>query len=165
MLDVRLLEHLKGPNVEVRSLNLATEQPPAAFNLVHTRLVLIHVPDASGRCVTWVSAVRVRAGSCCGQGSQEHVSDRGHRHRRLPAWDAFVAMTVKSGVDPHWARGLPERLGDLGLVDVGAEVDDQSIPGGSVPAQFWSLTWVQARERIGAVVDGGRAELSRTPRR
>ena len=29
------------------------------------------------------------------------------------AWDTFVAMTVKSGLDPHWARGLPERLGEL----------------------------------------------------
>jgi hypothetical protein len=37
--------------------------------------------------------------------------------------------------------------------------------GGSAPARFWSLTWLQARARVvemgvpGAVIDAGRAAL------
>jgi SAM-dependent methyltransferase len=163
-LDVRLLEHLEAPNLEVRSLNLATEAlPPAAFDLVHTRLVLIHVPERERALRNLVSAVRP-GGFLLVEEDDTYPIEATATGDYRRAWDAFVAMTVESGLDPHWARGLPERLGELGLVDVGAEVDDQFFPGGSVPARFWSLTWVQARERIGDVVDGGHAELQ-DPRR
>jgi hypothetical protein len=45
------------------------------------------------------------------------------------------------------------------------QVDTQPFRGGSDPARFWSLTWLQVRDRIIAagtparVVDEGRAAL------
>ena len=70
-------------------------------------------------------------------------------------------MMETAGVDPRWARGLPERLEALGLTDVDAEVETQLFRGGSAPAQFWSLTWAQVRERVRATadLDAGRAAL------
>ena len=80
-LDVRLLQHLEAPNLEVRSLNLATEAlPPAAFDLVHTRLVLIHVPERERRCAT-SSAPCARAGSCS---SRRTTRIRSRRPRPAP---------------------------------------------------------------------------------
>jgi len=73
-------------------------------------------------------------------------------------------------VDPEWAAELPERLGALGLADVGAEFEGQLFRGGSEPAQFWSLTWLQVREGTvaagspGEVVDDGRAALEDSTR-
>ncbi len=54
--------------------------------------------------------------------------------------------------------------------DVGAEIDTQLFPGGSLIAQFWSLTWRQARDGIvargipGEVIDRGRAALDDSTR-
>jgi SAM-dependent methyltransferase len=119
-LDVRFL----GPPLEVREIDVRTgELEPAAYDLVHTRLVLLHIPE------------------------REQV------------------LTRPAGVDSTWARVLPARLDALGLVDVDAEVDTQLFRGGSAPARFWSLTWLQARARVvemgvpGAVIDAGRAAL------
>ena len=73
-----------------------------------------------------------------------------------------------AGTDPEWARYMPERLGELGLVDVDAEVEveEQLFRGGSDAARFWNLTLHQARDRViafgvpGEVVDAGRAVLA-----
>jgi ubiquinone/menaquinone biosynthesis C-methylase UbiE len=81
------------------------------------------------------------------------------------AWDAFLGVMGAGGTDPEWARDLPERLGELGLVDVDAEVDGQLFRGGSDAARFWSVTWQQGRDRAisqgvpDAVVDAGIAVL------
>ena len=84
----------------------------------------------------------------------------------LEAWWAFIGVMRRAGVDPEWALGVPERLDGLGLVDVGAELRGQFFRGGSPAAEFWSLTWLQMRDRIvatgtpGDVVDAGRAALA-----
>ena len=47
-----------------------------------------------------------------------------------------------------------------------AELDVPLFRGGSTPAEFWSLTWQQARERVvaigepGVLIDQGQAELA-----
>ena len=70
-----------------------------------------------------------------------------------------------AGVDPEWARRLPDRLASIGVTGVKAEVEVQLFCGGSPAARFWSLTWLQARERLvgagidGDLVDRGRAAL------
>jgi hypothetical protein len=72
------------------------------------------------------------------------------------------------GVGPGWrcldagagegsfARWLAQQVGERGLTDVDAESQVQLFRGGSDPAEFWRLTWLQARERavaIGAAVE------------
>jgi hypothetical protein len=80
-------------------------------------------------------------------------------------WDAFMGTMEQAGVDGEWARRLPELLDELGLAEVDAEVDTQLFRGGSDPARFWSLTWLQVRDRMLArgvparIVDEGRAAL------
>jgi hypothetical protein len=80
----------------------------------------------------------------------------------LAAWRAFLETMRGGGTDPEWARDLPARLDALGLRDVDAELEGQLFRGGSGPAEFWSLTWEQVRERIGddAVLDAGQADLA-----
>ena len=38
-----------------------------------------------------------------------------------------------------------------------AEVDVQFFPGGSLPARFWGMTWLQVRDRVGLVCHRNRA--------
>jgi SAM-dependent methyltransferase len=164
-MDARLLQEIDAPGLEVREMDLATDELPRdAYDLVHTRLVLIHVAARDEVLARLAAAVRP-GGVLLLEEDDIHpvlaTADGAYRE----AWEAFLAMSQDAGLDAEWARALPERLGALGLVDVDAELNGQLFRGGSVAARFWSLTWLQARERIvargvpGEIVDRGRAEL------
>ena len=156
-IDARLLE--PGPGLEVRELDLVNDELPAgAFDFVHTRLVLIHVPERELVLRKLAAAVRP-GGLLLVEEDDTYPIEACASGAYRAAWDAFLELTGNAGLDPHWARDLPERLHDLGFADVGAEVDVQLFRGDSPPARFWALTWVQARDRVGAVLDGGRLAL------
>jgi SAM-dependent methyltransferase len=169
-LDVSLLQEIDAPGVEVRRMDLTTDElPVAAFDFVHTRLVLLHIPGRDAVLRRLVAALRPGGVLLLEEDDIHPVLATAHGAYRA-AWAAFLQLMRAGGTDPEWARDLPERLGDLGLVDVDAEVDGQLFRGGSVPAQFWSLTWEQGRERAlamgvpGEVVDAGREALEEPTR-
>jgi SAM-dependent methyltransferase len=164
-LDVRLLEQAATPGLEVRQLDLvADELPRDAFDLVHTRLVLIHIPERERVLRRLAAAVRPGGVLVVEEDDIFPIAATADPAYRV-AWRAFMGRMEAAGVDGEWARWLPERLGALGLAGVEAELVGQLFNGGADPAQFWSLTWLQVREDIvatgvpGAVVDAGRAAL------
>ena len=158
-LDTRLLAHIDVPGFEARELDVVTDDlPQAAFDFIHTRLVLIHIAQRDQVLPKLVAALRP-GGVLLLEEDDTYPIEAAATGPYREAWDAFLAMTVDAGLDPHWARHLPERLAELGLEDVTAHVDVQFFRGGAPPAQFWSLTWVQASERLGTALDGGRAAL------
>jgi 2-polyprenyl-3-methyl-5-hydroxy-6-metoxy-1,4-benzoquinol methylase len=58
-IDTRFLDDLTGSNVEVRQLNVVTEALPATqFDFVHTRLLLMHLPERDEVVKKLVSALR-----------------------------------------------------------------------------------------------------------
>ena len=164
-LDVTQLEQLEAPGVEVRQMDLVTDELPCdAFDLVHTRIVLLHVPERDAVLARLAAAVRP-GGLLLVEEDDIHPVPATAEGAYLEAWQAFEAMMRSAGTNPEWARRLPERLAALGLADVDAGLDGQLFRGGSAPARFWSLTWLQVRERIIAMgvpaetVDAGRAVL------
>lgn len=164
-LDVRLLKRTSAPGIEVRQMNLVTDDLPRdAFDFVHTRLLLMHLPERNAVLRRLAAAVRP-GGVLMVEEDDIHPLTVTATGAYWDAWKAFLAMARAAGIDPDWARDLPERLDALGLVGVGAEIDSQLFRGRSVHAQLWSLTWLQARERIvamgipGEMIDEGRVAL------
>jgi SAM-dependent methyltransferase len=159
-LDVTLLDEIDEPGLEVRRMDLIADPlEEAAFDFVHTRLLLIHVPERDALLARLARALRP-GGILMVEEDDVYPILATERGDYRDGWDAFLTATGDAGVDPVWARGLPERLDGLGLADVGAEVDTQLFRGGSDPAQFWSLTWYQVRDRApGDGIDRGRAAL------
>jgi SAM-dependent methyltransferase len=164
-LDVTLMADLDAPNVEVRQMDLTTDELPGdAFDLVHTRLALIHIAGRDELLPRLAAAVRPGGVLLLEEDDSYPVLATATGDYRA-AWDVFLQAMTGGGTDGEWARDLPERLGALGLVDVDAEVRSQLFRGGSDPARFWSLTWLQARERAAAIgadveaLDRGRAIL------
>jgi SAM-dependent methyltransferase len=164
-LDVRLLEHLDAPALEIRRMDLTVDELPRdAYDFVHTRLVLMHLPVRDELLARLAAAVRP-GGILMVEEDDIHPILATATGAYREAWQAFIATMRQAGVDPEWARGLPNRLDAVGLVDVDAELNGQLFRGGSQAAQFWRLTWLQARERVvamgvaGDVVDRGRAVL------
>ena len=137
-LDTRFLDRLSIPNLEVRRVDvLSDELPRGEFDLVHTRALLMHL-DAR-------DAGLERLIGCLKPGGIIMVEEG----------DRFTADAIPSpvlrkvfkvfGGSWTWARTLPERLTALGLEDVACEIRVNVYPGGSRHARFlaWSLSNVR----------------------
>jgi SAM-dependent methyltransferase len=139
---------------------VAADLEQGAYDLVHTRLLLLHLPERDEVLPRLAAAVRP-GGILLIEEDDAYPILATSTGADRDAWAAFLSMMGSAGVDPAWARHAPARLDALGLEDVEAETSTQTFRGGSPPARFWSLTWLQVRERMvpRAVVDAGRAEL------
>jgi SAM-dependent methyltransferase len=159
-LDVRLLAQTDTPGIEARQMDLAADELPRdAFDFVHTRLLLIHVPEREEVLRKLVAALKP-GGVLMVEEDDIYPIMATERGAYREGWDAFLERTGEAGVDPVWARTLPARLDALGLVDVEVEVDTQLFRGRSAPAEFWSLTWLQVRDETDReAIDAGRAAL------
>lgn len=113
---------------EVRRHDVAADPPPApgTFDLVHARLVLVHVPDRARALSTMVAALRpggwllvedadtaLQPLACVDDGAAG--SGRANRLR-----DAVRELLAGRGADLRFGRTLPRVLRDAGLADVGA---------------------------------------------
>ncbi|HEX5618679.1 MAG TPA: methyltransferase domain-containing protein [Solirubrobacteraceae bacterium] len=165
-IDTRLVEEIDAPGLEIHEMNVETDElPSAAFDLVHTRLLLLHVPQRDAVLQKLARALRP-GGLLLIEEDDIYPVRALEEGPYRDAWDAFLTVTDRAGVDPTWARDLPQRLTRLGLLDVDAEVDTQLFRGGSAAAQMWNLTWLQARPDAADqdAIDRGRAMLEEPAR-
>jgi SAM-dependent methyltransferase len=133
--------------------DIGTDPAPGhAFDLVHARLVLVHVPQRSEALATMIAALKpggwllaeeadpgLQPLACPdGHGAAEELANR----LKL----AFRALMAERGVDLSFGRKLPRLLAAAGLVEVQA---DAYFPiGGPVVDQLERATVEQIRERL-----------------
>jgi SAM-dependent methyltransferase len=147
-IDPRFLEEVDEPAVEVRRHDIVRDAPPdETFDLIQVRLLLIHLPERE--------AVLERLFSLLAPGGRILVEEYDLSFaERSPdeAWAQSVRPAIAAlkqmGADYDWARILPLRFHQLGLRDVGGDVDLPYFPGGSSTAMFHWLTGEQARGRM-----------------
>jgi SAM-dependent methyltransferase len=165
-IDTRLLEELDAPGLEIHEMNLEIgELPRSEFDFIHTRLLLLHLRRRDEVLGKLAAALRPGGVLLIEEDDVFSIKALAEGPYR-DAWEAFLEVTDRAGVDPTWARDLPRRLTRLGLLDVDAEVDTQLFRGGSAAAQMWSLTWLQVREEAADqdALDRGRAVLEEPAR-
>jgi SAM-dependent methyltransferase len=130
-LDVSLLEQRAEPGVEVlRHDVLADDFPPASFDLVHCRAVLVHLSDperALARIAGWVKPGGVIL-------AEEPWTDVA---RLAPDPAAARAAAALDDIDGAFARRLPQLLRDVGLERVRGEATLDFFDGGSREAAFF----------------------------
>jgi SAM-dependent methyltransferase len=115
-------------NVELLEHDVATGPPPdGPFDLVHARLVLVHVPERDRALATMAAALRpggvllvedadpaLQPLSCLEEiGPPQELANRIRR--------GFRALLAERGVDLAYGRTLPRRLRAAGLVQVAAD--------------------------------------------
>lgn len=113
---------------EVRTHDVAADPPPypGTFDLVHARLVLVHVPDRMRALTAMVAALRpggwllvedadteLQPLACVEESGPSE--QRANRLRR-----AFRELMTQRGADLRYGRTLPRALREAGLVDVAA---------------------------------------------
>ncbi|MGZ8566948.1 MAG: class I SAM-dependent methyltransferase [Actinomycetota bacterium] len=154
-LDVRWLEpRLRGPNVEVRQHDVAADQlPEGEFDLVHERLVLIHVPERESVLRRLVAALRpggwlLAEDFDVGLVTNAWVkpgSDPDDVQNRIVR--GIQSLLRQRGADPTWAHQLPDLFRDAGLEQVGA-VGYQVIDGGDATRALFRANVVQASDQL-----------------
>jgi SAM-dependent methyltransferase len=132
--------------------------PDHLFDLVHARLVLVHVPERTNALSTMVGAVRPGGWLFLEEadpGLQTFVcpdefGDEQHLANKLKF--AFRTLMSERGVDLSFGRTLPRLLRSAGMVDV--QSDAYFPMGGAVCNELERATVEQIRERL---ISGGLA--------
>jgi SAM-dependent methyltransferase len=181
-LDVSWLGEAAGPTVEVRRHDVAADDPPAGgFDLVHARLVLVHVVDRARALRSMVRALRpggwllledadpaLQPLICPDEyGPEQRLANKLRQGLR--------ALLAQRGADLAYGRTLPRLLREAGLADVAA---DAYFPITSPACDLLEKATVeQVRERLVAAglasddeidrhlatVEAGRLDLATSP--
>ena len=164
-LDTHFLEQIDRDNLEVRRHDLVTEPlPEGPFDLVHVRLVLMHLPGRERVLERLVSALRPGGWLLAEEfDSLSALADAAVNPAEVPlrALRSLQDWLTESGVDLRYGRLLAGRLRAHGLRDVIAEGRVFMWPGRSTGAELTRANLEQLRETI---IESGRittAELER----
>lgn len=147
------------PNVEVRRHDVGIDPlPEDAFDIIHARLVLIHVPTAPAALARLAAALRP-GGWLVVEDFDPTFIDRSFptagpaEHAVVhAAFGALGELLVARGAGRGWGRSLHRRFVELGLEEVGMEGYLTVRPGGSAGALLDRANLVQVRD---AAVDAG----------
>ncbi len=131
------LGHLDAPNVEVICHDiLADALPHQAFDLVHARFVLLHLPERDKALTRMVSAVRPGGWVVVGDFDLRAVAPARPSDIFTRVWAAFLATVSNAGADIGYGERIPGALEEQGLVDVQASGERAYCPGGSTGSQL-----------------------------
>jgi SAM-dependent methyltransferase len=150
-INTTLLEGLDLPNLEVRRHDIQSEAlPRGEFDLVHCRLVLMHLPareDALRRMTDALAPggwMLIEDISFAGTGTATRRGSATFRSIIAP----LTAMLRAHGAEVNFGRRLPILFNRLGLTDVGAEGRVVVLVGGS-EGNGWVLpTLERIQERL-----------------
>lgn len=155
-LDPRFLDGSKLSNLEVRCHNIVTDPlPDSAFDLIHARLVLVHIAEREKVLARLVEALKP------GGWIVEEEFDSQSLHCdpllmsgevHLKTQTALFRFLDKQGVERRWGRLVYGRMRTLGLVDVHAEAHLSMWQGGSAGASLTRANFEQLRD---ALIAGG----------
>ncbi|HEX7157744.1 MAG TPA: methyltransferase domain-containing protein [Edaphobacter sp.] len=154
-IDTRFLESLNLPNTEVRRHNIAADPlPEAAFDLVHSRLVLIHVPEREQALRRMIAALKP-GGWIIDEDFDLSVFPDPAKYPGEVLTSTFAAMVRimnDRGVDQNFGRRLFGLLRTFGLADVAAEGRTIMWTAGSAGPSLLRSNFEQLRT---AMIDAG----------
>lgn len=128
-LDLRFLAPLAGPRLETIALDVTKDSlPRAEFDLVHSRLLLEHLP-ARGEALSNIIRVARPGGWVLVEDFDwvtALVADPpSDIHSRVAR--AIRSLFTRHGYDAHYGRSLPRRLRAAGLVDVATHAESIQV--------------------------------------
>lgn len=153
-LDTSLLEELADDRIEVRRLDvLADPLPPAAFDLIHARNLLMHLPSRVQALQRLVAALRPGGWVVASDPDFTVVGLSPTNPVWERTWSALLDAAVAGGWDPRYGARLAGDFRAVGLAEVHAQYDTPSGPGGSSP--LMEMTVERMRNRMVALGTDG----------
>lgn len=152
-IDTRFIESLASDTIEVRRLDIRTDElPEAEFDLVHSRLVLEHLADR--RQIIDRLAATLRPGGWMviedldwtpfGFGADDAQLDR--------VTEAILTFMQRAGFEPRYGRRVVADLAAAGLTEVRGEGRAKVIDSTAMGFDFFRLSFESLRT---AVVEAG----------
>jgi trans-aconitate methyltransferase len=145
-LDTGLLEELEDPGFDiVRGDVLEDEFPAASLDLVHTRAVLMHIPErrrAIERIISWL-----RPGGWLVIEEPDWMTVQADPDQRYV--DLFRAyQEALPTMDFGCGRAMPTELAAAGLRELAVDVDVHVTDGAGDVAEWLRLSCLALRERV-----------------
>jgi SAM-dependent methyltransferase len=135
-IDPRFLGNLIEPNVEVRRCDITGDDvEPACYDLVHSRLLLMHLGDPAGALRRMAAALRP-GGWLVAEERDNAVAEAVDRaHPLAEVFDSCnrkrIEFTSAAGItDLRFGKVLPNYMEALGLVEMGNEGVARVVHGG-----------------------------------
>ncbi len=149
-----VLSALGRPNVAVLHHNIVADSlPEATFDLIHARLVFIHLPTASEALARVAAALKPGGWLVIEDFDPTIIGERVYSsadsaatataHR---AFAALEQLRASRGVASGWGRNLYQTFRALGLTEVGMEGQVAVQPGGSAGARLFQANFGQVRD-------------------
>ena len=147
-LDTRFLEEIAEDNLEVHRQDVVADGlPGGGYDLVHTRLLLIHLPTRDQLLGALVASLRPGGWLVVEDGDTFPVSALA-AGLYADVWSKVMLAFETAGMHHTWARELPGLFDRAGLEAVDAVCDAGLIRGGTAYAELMSLSMVQLRDLI-----------------
>jgi SAM-dependent methyltransferase len=151
-LNTRFLDAIGRPNIEVRKHDIVTDAlEDAAFDVAHTRCVLLHIPERVQALERILAAIKPGGMVVLQEFDSESmlpdpavVSSEHLLKSATAMWESMAAH----GVNRRFGRELYPLLQSMGLRDVEAEGHLSVWRGGSAGARVWRANFEQIRDDI-----------------
>ena len=151
-LDARFLESLADPAIEVRRHDIVRDPlPDSAFDLVHARLILVHLPQRELALTKMVGALKPGGWLVCEEFDSLSMPADPALHPdeyALKAQAAMQRLMASRGANTRYGRDLSARMRALGLVDIRADGRLAMWQGGSAGARLFRANFGQLREEL-----------------
>jgi SAM-dependent methyltransferase len=151
-IDPRFLEPLNASNVEARRHNIVTDPlPEAAFDLIHARIALIHLPERERVLARLVAALKPGGWLVDEDLDSASLLPNPNMYPGeilLKTQLAMMRLMDDRGVERRFGRMLFEQLRGLGLGAVGAEARMSMWHTGSPGASLMRVNFEQLREEM-----------------
>src|SRR4029453_13128142 len=155
-IDIRFLEALRIPRLEVLRHDITRDPlPQGAFDLVHTRMVLIHLPERDDVLQRLVAALKPGGWLICEEfdaGSSPPDPAVSPGEVLLKTHEGMRRLNNTRGVDRRYGRLLFGRFRALGLAGVGADARMSMVQAESPIATLLRASYERRR---GAMIDAG----------
>ncbi len=166
-LEPALLADVSAPNLEVRRLDVVVDElPEATFDLVHTRAVLVHIPQRDELIPRLVRTLRPGGVLLLEEPDLTETLSADEDVFR-PALAAMYRPLFEAGLDVYWPSTMAGRLEAAGLMGINTLRELMTFTGGSPMAEFWRITFRQLlesqpyTEAERAVIEEGAAAIGR----
>jgi SAM-dependent methyltransferase len=152
--DTRFLDHMGRENVAVRRHDVTRDAlPEHAFDLIHARMVLMHLPARDQVLSRLVPALKPGGWLVCEEFDRLSAPpDPGLGEIALKTHEAMGRLHHDQGVAPDYGRLLFARLRDTGLISLGAEARLVMVQPGSWGAKLLRASYERRRD---AMIDAG----------
>ena len=158
-IDPRWMDGVRDGNLEVRCHDIVHDELPGeAFDLIHARLVLIHLPERRQVLRRLIGALRPGGWILLEEFDLDSlpitvVGDPSARERFRKGHGAMTRVIAHAGVDYGWGGSLYRVFLEETLVEVGAEGSTRMWTGGSPWADLFLANTDQLEDKMVATGD------------